>query len=836
MSLSSLLADWHDDPSVAGNVVARRLLPAADGRFAPMPADVHPRLAAALAARGIHALYAHQAQAWDHLKAGRHVVVVTGTASGKTLCYNLPVLDAVLRQPEDRALYIFPTRALAQDQRDELTGLLGQDAGLVPCAVYDGDTPAGARAAIRRQAAIVLTNPDMLHTGILPHHTLWASFFRRLRYVVLDEMHVYRGVFGSHVVNLLRRLSRVAEFYGGRPRFVLTSATIGNPGDLAARLVEDEVALVDDDGASRGARHFLVYNPPLVDAALGIRRPLLGEAARLAGDLREHGVQTILFARARRSVEILVRTLQHGAPADSAGQIRGYRGGYLPGQRRTVEAGLRQGQVRVVAATNALELGIDIGGMGAALLAGYPGSSAAMWQQAGRAGRGREEALAVLLTSADPLDQFLARNPAYLFGRAPEHALVNPDNLIILLQHIRCAAFELPFRDGDRFGAVAPALLTEYLELLAANGVLHRSGDRFFWMADQYPAESVSLRSASAETVALQAEGRVIGQVDLASANWMVHPQAIYLHEGRSYLVESLDLAGKLASLRPCETDYYTEPRSETTVQLLDVAEEAAVPGGRKTRGEIAVTTTVTGFRKVRWFTNEQLGDGPVTLPPTEMHTTAYWLSLGGDTVATLRDQGLWGNDANEYGPGWPELRDAARARDGWRCVACGLPEAGAAHHVHHRQPFRTFGARAEANTLDNLVTLCPACHQRAELAVRVRSGLAGLAYVLRGLAPLFLLCDARDIGVHSDPRLPLASGDPGVVIYDQVPAGIGFADRLFAVHNDLVARALEAVRGCDCADGCPSCVGPAGEQGEGGKAGTLAILTHLQFCQSVLL
>jgi DEAD/DEAH box helicase domain-containing protein len=358
--------------------------------------------------------------------------------------------------------------------------------------------------------------------------------------------------------------------------------------------------------------------------------------------------------------------------------------------------------------------------------------------------------------------------------------------------------------------------------------VLHRTGDRYFWMADQYPAGSVSLRSASADSVTLQAEGRVLGQVDLASANWMVHPQAVYLHEGRSYLVESLDTTARLALLRPCETDFYTEPRSETMVQLLDVAEEATVAGGRKARGEIAVTTTVTGYRKVRWFTGEQLGDGPVTLPPTEMHTTGYWLSLSGDTVGALRDRGLWGNDANEYGSEWLALRDAARARDGWRCVACGLPEAGTAHHVHHRQPFRTFQARAAANVLENVVTLCPACHQRAELTVRVRSGLAGLAHALRGLAPLFLLCDARDIGVHSDPRLPLASGDPGVVIYDQVPAGIGFADHLFTVHHDLMSRALDAVRGCACADGCPSCVGPAGELGEGGKAATLAILEAL--------
>jgi DEAD/DEAH box helicase domain-containing protein len=828
MSLDSLLEVWRQDKEMAANVAVWRRLPAAPGRFVPLPADLHPLLSGALAARGIRALYSHQAEAWDVSRQGRHLVVVTGTASGKTLCYNLPVLDALLRSPAARALYLFPTKALSQDQRDELAGFFPAGEGAVPVATYDGDTPAQARSAIRGHARILISNPDMLHTGILPHHTLWADFLGGLRFVVVDEMHAYRGVFGSHVANVLRRLKRICAFYGGSPQFILTSATIGNPAELAERLIEAPVHLVDQDGASRGARHFVLYNPPVVDQALGIRRSALLESVRLAQDLRDHSVQTIVFARARRSVEMILRYIQEGQEAGDRQDIRGYRGGYLPAQRREIEQGLRQGKVRTVVATSALELGIDIGGMGAAVLAGYPGTIAATWQQAGRAGRGRDESLAVLVASADPLDQFLAHHTGFFFERSPEQALINADNLLILLQHIRCAAFELPFRDGDGFGRVSPETLAENLEFLEQSGVVHRSGDRYFWMSEQYPAQGVSLRSASAQTVTLQAEGVSIGEVDEASAAWMVHPQAVYLHQARSYVVEDLNLVQRVAHLRASDVDYYTEPRSETTVALLDILAEGTAHGATRTHGEIAVTTLVTGFRKVQWFTHQHLGDGEVLLPPNELHTTGYWLALDDGTVESLRAQGLWSNDPNAYGANWTAQRDAARARDGYRCQSCGVMETSGAHAVHHKRPFRTFRSSMLANDLSNLVTLCAACHRRVEVAVRVRSGLAGLGYVLGHLAPLFLMCDSGDVGVHSDPQSPLARGRPAVVIYDQVPAGIGFSERLYDLHDELVARALEMVQACPCEEGCPACVGPAGENGVGGKAETLAILQAL--------
>jgi DEAD/DEAH box helicase domain-containing protein len=849
MSLSALLNSWCTDPNIASNIAAWRTFPTRPAQFVPFPDDLHPALLDALRARGIGALYTHQATAWQHAQAGQHLVVVTGTSSGKTLCYNLPVLDRLLRDPKARALYLFPTKALSQDQKDALRQLIVALEGepTIRISTYDGDTPAEARPTIRATACLVISNPDMLHTGVLPHHTLWADFFQHLQFVVVDEMHAYRGVFGSHVANVLRRLKRIARFYGSTPHFILTSATIANPIGLAEQLIEEPVVLVDDDGAARGARHFLIYNPPMVNRDIGLRRSVLLESVRLARGLLQHHVQTIVFAQTRRTVELILSYLRRSL-AGGEGQVRGYRSGYLPRQRREIERGLREGKVRVIVATNALELGIDIGDMGAAMLAGYPGTIAGTWQQAGRAGRQKEASLAALITSANPLDQFLARHPDYFFDRSPEQALINPDNLLILLGHLRCAAFELPFRVGESFGRIEGTRVAQFLQFLQEAGVLHQSGGKYFWMADQYPAGDVSLRSASPETVVLQVwdgeEWMTIGQVDHASAHWMVHPGAVYLHEGQAYLVEKLDMAQHIARLRTADVDYYTQPRRETTVQLLEKLGEAEARDGTKAYGEIAVTTQVIGFRKVKWFTHEQLGVGEVSLPPTELQTTGYWLALAEQTVERLRDLGLWSNDPNDYGPNWPAQRDRARARDGYRCQNCGASEKGGvlspvlsgteglskgrAHHVHHKTPFRAFASYQQANQLSNLVTLCPRCHRRAELAVRMRSGLSGLAFALGHLAPLFLMCDARDVGVHSDPQSPLAGGHPAVVIYDQVPAGIGFSERLFELHDELMARAYELVAACECADGCPSCVGPAGEDRLGGKQETLALLEAL--------
>ncbi len=860
MSLSKLLSHWRSDPQIGPNLVEWRIIPARPAATVAFPEGIHPVLLEAIQARGIRSLYTHQASSYAKIKEGKNIVVVTGTASGKTLCYNLPVLDCLLRERESTALYLFPTKALSQDQNAVLKSMLaqinanleldrtGENAVYIGCAIYDGDTPVSVRSTIRKTARLILTNPDMLHTGILPHHTGWAEFFRGLRFVVIDEIHTYRGVFGSHVANVIRRLNRIARFYGASPQFILTSATIGNPQDLGQRMIDAPVTLIDDDGAEKGEKNFLIYNPPLIDKSLGLRRSAIQSGVNLAEDLLHYNLQTIVFSRARRTVEIILTYLRQ--QANGSGQfsalhqrnasdtIRGYRSGYLPGQRRNIEEGLRKGDVRIVVATNALELGIDIGGMEASLLVGYPGTIAATWQEAGRSGRGDRPSLALLVASPNPLDQYLAQHPEYFFSRSPEHGMINPDNLLILLGHLRCAAFELPFQAGEVFGSVSPRDMQEMLDFLQGEGVIHRSGEKYFWMADKYPAQNVSLRSASTETVLLQVPVendsggktlQTIGEVDASSSIWMTHPGAVYMHEGATYLVSDLNLEQHIASLQPTSLDYYTEPRREVMVQQIEKHAEEAVKGGVKAYGEIQVTAQVIGFRKIRWHTNETLGTENLDLPPSELLTTGYWLALADETVGKLREERLWTNAPNDYGPTWPRQRDLARARDGFRCQMCGTPEGEKAHHVHHKIPFRMFDSIEQANQLANLVTLCNSCHRKVETAVRVRSGLAGLAFTLGNLAPLFLMCDIGDLGIHSDPQSSLAEGKPVVILYDLIPGGIGLSERLYEIHADLMRRGLELVQACGCEDGCPSCVGPGGEGGSGGKRETLALLTELQ-------
>jgi DEAD/DEAH box helicase domain-containing protein len=860
MSINSLLDFWKRDPDTAPNLFAWRTVPPRPAQTYSFPTDLPAPLSQALIAAGIHSLYSHQLEAWTAARKNQNIILSTGTASGKTLAYNLPVFAELLTSPNSRALYLFPTKALTQDQFSNLQSLISNLqlplTHLPSTAIYDGDTSQSARPSIRKNARIVLTNPDMIHTGILPHHTNWADFFTYLKYIVIDETHTYRGVFGSHVANVIRRLNRVANFYGAKPQFILASATIGNPKELAEKLIEEPAQLIDNDGSARGPRHFLIYNPPLVDESLGLRKSSLLEGVRLAQDVLKNDIQSVVFARSRRSVEIILTYLQQNTQTQKEitnyefpitnspnsnlqSSIRGYRSGYLPSQRREIEKGLRNGSVKTVVATNALELGIDIGGLGAAILVGYPGTVASARQQAGRAGRGLESAAAVLVTSASPIDQFLAHHPEYFFERSPEQALINPDHLLILLEHLRCAMFELPFLKGEGFSSISAQIIEEYLNFLVENNEAHLSQEKYFWMADEYPAANISLRSASPQSVVLQTvledRPQTIGIVDGESAVWMTHPGAIYLHEAQQYFVEELNLEEHIARLRPIASDYYTEPLRGTTVEVLSESAQAAVLGCEKKWGELLVTTQVTAFLKRRWYTHEMLGQEPLDLPPSEMQTTGYWLSLSEETISHLRAVGAWSNDPNDYGPDWGKTRDRVRARDKYTCQVCGAPETTRQHDVHHKVPFRSFvrgestePAYQQANRLENLITLCPSCHKKVEENVRIRSGLAGLVYVLGNLAPLFLMCDPSDLGTHIEPVENKTFTQPTVVLYDSVPAGIGFSQKLFEIHDELMAQALELVSDCPCADGCPSCVGPGGENGYGGKQEALEILKEL--------
>jgi DEAD/DEAH box helicase domain-containing protein len=803
-------------------LTAVRHFPAREAQWAEFPEWVRADLCAAYLSKGIRRPYSHQAAAAEAVHAGKNVVIVTPTASGKTLCYNLPVLNEILEKPDTRALYLFPTKALAQDQLAELHDLNERLENRFGVFTYDGDTPSDARKAIREKSHIVLTNPDMLHTGILPHHTKWTRLFENLRYIVIDELHTYRGVFGSHLCNVLRRLKRIANFYGRNPQFICCSATIANPGELATRLLEEKVEVLNANGAPAAEKTFVFYNPPVVNRALGIRRSYINESSRVAQDFLKRDMQTMVFANSRLHTELLLTYLQQANPhtLGKPDTIRGYRGGYLPGERREIERGLRDGRIRGVVATSAMELGIDVGSLDSVVMAGYPGTIAATWQRAGRAGRRSGSSCAVLVASSAPLDQYIVRHPDYFFGNTPEQAFIQPDNLEILLNHLKCAAFELPIAPKERFGDVdVPDLCAR----LAEAGFLHRAGENYHWTHEAYPADTVSLRSVTSDNfVIIDITGvpNVIGGVDFPSALTSVHEKAIYMHGGTQFHVEHLDFKERKAYVKKVDVDYYTDAIRYTQVRILETADAAQgselAPGVRggglresdasafpswRSHGDVLVRSQVIGFKKIKLFTNENIGVGQLQLPENEMHTTSYWITL-------------------------------------------------------------------ERPLLDSL----PFCVSERQ------SGMFGLLYALESVATLLLMCDRRDLGsaigerpaapdsvltvdgstiaapaseavVGAQPagphlgaideftptRMEDAIGanakeffEPNLYLFDAYPGGIGFSEPLFRAHPLLVQQTRELIAACACEQGCPSCVGPAGDLAPRAKEAALAILDRL--------
>jgi DEAD/DEAH box helicase domain-containing protein len=619
-----------------GDITLDRLIPEASPNFAPLPAELRPELVAALARRGIQRLYSHQADAYEAVRMGRHLVVVTPTASGKTLCYNLPVLQRLLENPEKRALFLFPTKALAQDQLAELSALKHGLPIELRVDTYDGDTPPGRRTAIREGGHVVMTNPDMLHAGLLPHHTRWRRLFSSLDFVVVDELHTYRGLFGSQVANVIRRLKRICAFYGSSPTFICASATIANPLQLAKRLLEEEnVALVERSGAPRGERRLIFYNPPLVNREMGIRRSSMLEARRIAAPWIRSGVQTIVFCRSRLQVEVMLSYLRQDlAPRlDAHQRVRGYRAGYLPLHRREIEAGLRGGEITGVVSTNALELGIDIGSLQTAVLVGYPGTIASTWQQLGRAGR-RSGSIGVFVASSSPLDQFIVRHPEYFLSADPEEGLIDPDNLLLLAGHLQAGLFELPFEDQERLGR---ADVGELLQLFEEDGSATHSAGRWFWSRQAFPAEEVHLRRILADNVVIidtsHPRPQVIGEMDQFTAPVLLHEEAVYLHEGAQFHVDRLDWDEKKAYVRPVEVDYYTDALASVTVQVLETFGGPEDEGVSRSHGELKITSLASMFKKIRFHTHENIGSGPIHLPEQTLHTTGYWITV---------DQGLW--------------------------------------------------------------------------------------------------------------------------------------------------------------------------------------------------
>jgi DEAD/DEAH box helicase domain-containing protein len=767
VGLGGVLERWQATRRVFGNVALHERLPPAAARFLPIPERLASNVAEALRARGMHSLYAHQALAFEQAAAGRDIVVATPTASGKSLCYNLPVLHALATDSSACALYLFPTKALSRDQEAAFQAL-ARDAGLSQGAItYDGDTPADARRSARQRSSVVITNPDMLHAGILPHHTAWARLLSNLRYVVTDELHTYRGVFGSHVSNLLRRLDRIARFHGSQPAFLMASATIGNPREHAEAIIGREVCLIDESGAPRGPRRLIVYNPPVVNAELGIRESYIKASVRLASDLVMAGVSTLVFGQSRNTVEVMLKYLRERlararVPPE---RVAAYRGGYLPGLRRNIEQALREGALSCVVATNALELGIDIGMLDAVVCAGYPGTISGLWQRVGRAGRRGNESLALMVCSSAPLDQYVAREHGYLLGTPVEQARIDPDNAEILVQHVKCSAFELPFESGEPFGDLAPEMLRDALEFLEGHGLLHAvpSGAKraYHWASQAYPANHVSLRSVGWDNFVIVDVEReaTLAEMDWRAAHTMLHEQAIYQHDAGQYQVERLDFDNRKAYVRKVNSEYFTDAMSHVRVAVLEVAETAALddagvfgaaseapaPGAgmRFGRGDVSVVEKVVGYKKIKYQTHENVGYGEVNLPEMQMHTTAFWLTV-------------------------PES------------IALGQPVP---------RPV-------------------------------VIDAMHGLAHALHTVASIGLMTDPCDIG-HTlgdkgDERFAgkaAAEGavlfDPTIFVYDRMPGGIGLAPRLFSAREELVRHARGLIEGCACHEGCPGCVGP---------------------------
>jgi DEAD/DEAH box helicase domain-containing protein len=756
--LNAILAS----PEFAPNIVLERVLNATEGNFVPFPADLDRRIAAALRGRGIERIYTHQGEVWERLREGNNVVVVTPTASGKTLSYNLPCLQALLNDEKARCLYLFPTKALSQDQQSELNELTGGSGIPVKVATYDGDTPESLRISARDTGRIIITNPDMLHAGILPNHPRWIKFFSGLAYIVIDEIHSYRGVLGSHVAELIRRLRRIAAFYGARPRFILCSATIANPRELAQTLTGTDVALVDNNGAPQGEKRVILYNPPLVDAAQGIRRSVVTESRRWMLAFLTAGIKTILFAHSRVKTEVAAgyvnEDLKNIFTGNAGIRVEAYRGGLLPNERREIERGLRDGTIQGVVSTNALELGIDIGGLDAAVVAGFPGSFNSFWQQAGRAGRRGGRSVSVFVASSSPLDQFIMNNPEWFFRKGAEEGRVDPANPYILTDHVKCACFELPFRDAeltedpanagpgtgpgpgpDPFGpAIIPAL-----EFLEEEGILRHAAGKWHWADRSYPAEGISLRSATADNVVIidvtGGRNQVIGEMDRPSAKELIFKNAVYLHRGRQYLVESLDIHNRTCRVREADVNYFTDGLVKTDIKVLSGDEELRYGAGGHiaatgSLGDVLVRSQAAKFKKIRFHTHENIGYGDIDLPEEEMQTRALVLLFG--------------------------------------------PETSGGAALALRDPVET------------------------------GSILAGMGALIRLIAPVFLLCDPRDLGIAERVRDP-HFGIPALYVYDKYPGGTGLSEALSRRAGELFGVLLSVVDRCPCASGCPSCVGP---------------------------
>ncbi len=827
MSNYDVLDRFLENSSFQTNIAVQHLDQARPAQWEDIPESLHTWVGQTLEELGYQKLYYHQAKAISMILKGHSTVISTGVSSGKSLCYQLPILHSLSFNEDNSALCLYPTKALAQDQFKSFSKFISVFSTISKrkpqVNIYDGDTEQSSRKAIRDISNIIITNPDMLHINILPNHSSWTKFFANLKYIVIDEVHVYRGIFGSHFTNVIRRLKRICSYYGSNPTFILTSATIDNTQEFITSIIEQLFITIDKDTSPQGNRHFLIYNPPLINAELGIRRNALQETTRIARYFNKHNIQTLIFTRSRRSVELIVNNLKK----DEGQTLAGYRSGYLKQERREIEKQFKEGSLTSVVSTNALELGIDIGDLDLVIINGYPGTIASTLQQAGRTGRTGNDSLVILVANSSLINQYLVKNPDYLFNKNPEQALLDANNPYILLSHLKCALYELPFDRRDTYYGVPRPEINELLDFLLNKAFAIERNNIVYWSSPSNPAHQTSLRTISANSFSVIHEGKNIGIIDNSSAYWFAHQQAVYIHNGQPFLVRKFDEKLKNIEVVEHDKDYFTEPILSTEYELIDELDTYSYAYGKTHYAVLNVHTQVTGFKKIKWHSREILDTLDLDLPQTTLPTKGIIITLSDFYEEFLENQGA-SSKANKYGKDWGLIRQEVKRRDHYTCQNCGKLESSVSFDVHHIKPFKAFSNPKDANKMENLITLCKQCHRNAEIPVKIQSTMAGLAYLIRNLAPLYLMCSSSDIIVNYNNDSLLEDGKGAIIIYDSFRGGIGLSKKLFANLSELLNLCYEQVRDCSCTDGCPSCTGPIAENGYGAKESVIELLAEI--------
>lgn len=840
LQISNFIDKWIQSDDVSENITHIHTRSFFEGSFNELPSFIHPDLKIALKSQGINHLFSHQHQAIQFIQQGKNVILTTGPASGKSLAYVLPILNALFEKENANALLLYPTKALAYDQFKHFNDLIdcsqnnNQSKKHIKkmISVYDGDTPKELRSGIRKQSQVILTNPDMLHIGILPNHFLWESFLENLKFIILDESHIYHGIFGSHVANVIRRLKRILSTYHTKPIFICTSATIGNPITFMQKLVEENFELIEKDGSPQGKKEIIFYNPPVLNEELGIRKSCNQETLEIVKEIVENNVQSLVFQRSRKEVERSLKTLNRLLGTNNEIFSASYRSGYLAIDRRKLEEEFRSGKLKVLFTTNALELGVDIGGLRCVILSGYPGSISSTLQQIGRAGRKQSDALAILIASSNPIDQYIIKRPEYLLVNNPEKALINPNNPNILFDHLKIALIELSVLEGESFGNLEWEHIHPFINHLLEIGFARKNGSKYFFSGNSNFSNEISLRNLGSNTMKLinitDSPPRTIGEIDFSSSLWMVHPKAIYLHLGEQYFVKNVDYETNEVLLEESKADYFTEPKIEKTFEIIEQVSSKNINDLEVHFGKIKVTQSVIGYKEILWESHQKISEGTLELPKIILESEGFWFTIPDSIKNEIGNERLILYQKNDYGPEWKKYKDLIRKRDNFTCQHCGIREEDSAHHVHHKKPIKLFDSIVEANNPSNLITLCPKCHRLAEIQVKVRSGMSGLSYLLKTLSPVFIMCGPEDLDVILDSKSEITGYENTILTFDNISFGLGLSLEIYHNFNVMLPEMLKHVQDCGCHQGCPSCVGPVSDEGYGGKEETIRLLELL--------